>query len=72
MGWVILIIWIIGTVTAYPRHKKWVIENIESDYDNSQMLLGLFACICMWYFVWAWFLFEKIGDLDWMHKKSKF
>lgn len=45
MKWVILILWIVGVITAYPRHRKWCKENIEGDYDNSQMLYAVMWCI---------------------------
>lgn len=72
MGWIILILWIVGAITAYPRNKKWIKENIEGEWDNNKMLHSVFTCITMWYIVWTWFLFEKVDEIDWLHKKSKF
>lgn len=70
---IILTVWLIGSITAYPRNKKWCLANLEQkEWTNGDMLQAIIASLCMWYFIWAWYLFEKISDMDFLYKKSKF
>ena len=52
MGWIILILYIIGAVTAYPRNKKWTIENIlnnkPDDWTNQEMVQAIVSCAFLW------------------------
>jgi len=76
MGWIILILYIIGAVTAYPRYKKWTIQNIlnnkPDDWTNQEMVQAIVWCAFLWELIWFGFLIRKIEDLDWFYKKAKF
>lgn len=76
MVYLFLILWLVGAITAYPRNKKWTKENIligESDeWTNQEMIQAVITCLIAWWFVWAWFVLEKIPDIDWFTKKARF
>ena len=72
------IIWILLTLSAYHRNKKWKIGNNETRYENkwtrSDAIESFVTCLFVWYFVWTWVLCEKIRSLklgSWFDKDSK-
>ena len=76
MGWIILILYIIGAVTAYPRNKKWVIKNIldndPNKWTNQYMIQAIVWCVFLWELIWFSVIAGKIEDIDWFYKKAKF
>ena len=71
---IVIIGWLIMSMLAYPRNKKWCIENDACNCDGwsiSDMGLSIFASITMWYIILTWYVFEKIQYLDFWDKPSK-
>lgn len=72
-----IIIWIIGIISAYPRHKKWCIKenNNLKNWSNGDVLTAIFVCFLFWYFIWFWFIVSHIEEFTitnkWWNKNSK-
>lgn len=76
---IILIIWLIGTITAYPKNKKWLKENSPTDeeWTNEDMITAIINCLLFWWFIWIFFIETKFSNRkksknNWWNKKSKF
>ena len=86
IGFVIVIVWIIGWLTSYPRYKKYIKEEFQENYRHIDlkfewtkldMLKAIGTCFTFWYIVWIYYVLiwidNIISDKDgWFQKKSKF
>ncbi len=72
---IIILIWIAGWISAYPRHKKWAIEDSCKEYLSSGIFdapldpwlrrhticAGLFT-LFFWYGVWIYIFSAFMQD----------
>lgn len=78
---IFIAIQIIGWLTAYPRNKKWTLEQKMAsgregdEWCYADAIKALISCFFLWMLVWAWYAFEKLHDIGmeehrWWNKKS--
>lgn len=70
----IIILWILFTIWAYPLHKRFV-KGENNEWVRGDMLFALFVSSFFWYIVIIWKyggdLIEYIQFSSWMNKPSK-
>lgn len=82
MKWFIIIGWVIGWLVAYPRHKKYLLEESTGygrwtpmKWTNLEMIKCFATCLWAWWIVLGYYLLVKVGefidDWKWLHKRSK-
>lgn len=70
MKLIIILVWVIMALTAYPRHKRWVIEDRDSwnrnreRWTNNNMIWAIFVCLIGWPIVWIWYIVVTISEMD--------
>jgi len=70
---VICILWLMGAFTAYPKAKRWQVENIEMiEWTNADALRCLFSVLFFWTIVWIDYLCKKWDVYEWLRAPSKF
>ncbi len=73
MAFLICILWLIGTFTAYPKAKRWQLENgCTGKWANGDTLICCYSCLFFWTIVWIDFLCKKCGVYKWLDAPSKF
>lgn len=74
---IIILIHLIGWISSYPRHKKWMMDH-RITWTHGDLILTLFICFCIWPLVWLctlvnWFMDATILNPEgWWNRKSKF
>lgn len=73
----LILIQLIGWISAYPRYKKWTMES-KITWTNGDCIFGIFICFFIWPFAWIGFLVNALLDATifnpqgWWNRKSKF
>lgn len=77
MFWLYALIWVIGAITAYPKNRKWLIEEgitrSGRRWTSGDALNSIFTCTLFWYIVWIWYLcilWDRYYS-KWWNKDSK-
>lgn len=74
---IIILIHLIGWITSYPRHKKWIME-YKRTWTHGDCILALCVCFCVWPFIWISYFVARLFDSTilnpegWWNRKSKF
>ena len=71
-----IIVWTIGWLTSYPRHKKWALTDRSAFnevfpfvkpnkrvWTNRNFLFSIFiTCLFWWWFIWIWIIISYLHD----------
>lgn len=77
---IICFLYCVGIIVAYPRHKKWLLENDMmhpggADWRRIDMIKCSATCFMFWWFILCYYAFEHaddiIDDIRWLHEKTK-
>ncbi len=75
---ILIITWVIGSVIAYPFHKRFRIKELgetAKEWTRGDLISCYFTCLALWWGVLIWVGISKIDNFflynTWLNKKSK-
>jgi hypothetical protein len=70
---VVIMLWLIGALTAYPKNKRWHLKEAgSSKWTKGDALMCLYTCFFFWTIVWIDYLCKKWDIYQWLSEPSKF